>query len=93
MTDQEKTISKIEKAMREKVKQQLPIFEKMPAAQTMTTTQGEKVLKNNPAMQEIRALFRDYVAVVKIQRDLAGGDSEPVEISSLESLRGKFKIS
>ena len=92
MTDQEKTISKIEKAMREKVEQQLPVFEKMPVAQTMTNTQGEKVLKNNPAMQEIRSLFRDYVAVVRVQRELAGEDSDAAEVTSLDALRKKFKV-
>ena len=90
MTDQEKTIKKIETAMRGWIEEQIPIYEKLPAAQTMPTTQGERVLKANPALQEIRANFRDYCYVVKT---IAGLNGEDEEIhSSLDEMKKKFKI-
>lgn len=85
------TVCAIEQAMRKKVEEQLPIFEDMQAAQPVTTTQGEKVLKANPAMQELRALFRDYAAIVKFQQDIAKNNPAPVEVSSLEDFRSKLK--
>lgn len=89
MTEQEKTISAIEKTMREWIQQQLPIYEKLPAAQTMTTTQGEKVLKNNPATQEIRAAFKDYCYVVKAMEEMTG--EQPVESKKVLKLVGNSK--
>jgi len=90
MTDQENTIKKIEKTMRKWIEEQIPVYEQMPAAQTMTTTQGERVLKANPALQEIRAAFRDYCYVVKT---LAGLEGETEELhSTLDDMKKKFKI-
>lgn len=90
MTEQEKTIHKIEKTMRSWIAEQIPVYEQMPAAQTMTNTQGERVLKANPATQEIRAAFKDYCYVVKTMKEIA--ENEPAEVSSLDELRAKFKI-
>lgn len=92
MKDQVVTICKIEKAMRKKVKEQIPIFEELEASQTVTNTQGEKVLKSNPAVQEIRAMFRDYCSIVKVQQDILANKAAPVEIKSINDLRNKIKI-
>ena len=92
MNEQKETVDRIERAMREKVEQQLPIFEKMPPAQRMKTVQGETVYKNNPAIQEIRALFRDYCAIVKAQQDIYGEKPTPAEITTINTLRAKLKI-
>ena len=90
MTDQEKTIKKIETAMRGWIEEQIPIYEKLPAAQTMTTTQGERVLKANPALQEIRAAFKDYCYVVRTQKELSDGSA--VDTTAIDDLRKKFKV-
>lgn len=90
MTEQEKTIAKIEQTMRSWIETQIPVYEQMPAAQTMTTTQGERVLKANPATQEIRAAFKDYCYVVKTMREIAEG--KPAEVTSLDELRARFKV-
>lgn len=90
MTEQEKTISKIEQTMRSWIEKQIPVYEQMPAAQTMTTTQGERVLKANPATQEIRAAFKDYCYVVKTMREIAEG--KPAEVTSLDEIRARFKV-
>ena len=91
MTEQEKTINKIEETMRAWIENQLPVYEQMPAAQTMTTTQGERVLKANPATAEIRAAFKDYCYVVKTQKELSEG-TETTATSSIDELRKKFKV-
>ena len=91
MTEQEKTINKIEQTMRSWIESQLSVYEQMPAAQTMTTTQGERVLKANPATAEIRAAFKDYCYVVKTQKELSEGN-ETTATSSIDELRKKFKM-
>lgn len=91
MTEQEKTINKIEETMRTWIESQLPVYEQMPAAQTMTTTQGERVLKANPATAEIRAAFKDYCYVVRTQKELSDG-SAAVDTTAIEDLRKKFRI-
>ena len=91
--EQAAMVWKIEKAMRKKVKAIFPMFEEMPVAQAVTSTQGEEVLKSNPAMQEIRATFRDYCSIVKVQFSLLG-DKAPAqaEVSQLDAIRARLKI-
>ena len=90
MTEQEKTINKIEQTMRTWIEGQLSVYEQMPAAQTMTTTQGERVLKANPATAEIRAAFKDYCYVVKTQKELINNDT--TDTSAIDDLRKRFKV-
>lgn len=92
MKDQAAMVWKIEKALRKKVKDIFPTFEEMPVAQAVTTTQGEEVLKANPAMQEIRAVFRDYCSIVKAQAALLGEKAPEVEVSQIDSIRQKLRI-
>lgn len=84
------TIQKIEKTMRTWIEDNLETYQNEPPAYEVTSTQGERVNKANPATQEIRAAFKDYCYVVKIMRDLAG--NEEVDTDSIEELRKKFKI-
>lgn len=86
------TVNQIEKAMRQKVKEEIPLFKSMSVSQILTTTQGEQAIKSNPAMQEIRALFRDYCAVVKIQRELANDNKAELEKTSIDLIRSKLKL-
>lgn len=92
MKDQAVTVCRIERAFRAKVKELIPIFKEAEATQTVTNTQGEKVLKSNPAMQEIRATFRDYCTIVKVQQDILASKTAPVEVTSISALRSKLKI-
>lgn len=78
-------------ALQNKIIQMIPEYESMPLAQEMTTVQGEKVLKNNPAMQEFRGTVRDYAAVVKLLNDLDKSDTE-IDTSSFENIRRRFKV-
>lgn len=92
MQEQAATICKIEEAMRSKVDEMIETYGDMPATQVVTSTQGEQVTKANPAMQEIRATFRDYCAIVKARQDILGSKSTPAEVTSINALRAKLKI-
>lgn len=92
LRDQAVTICKIEKAMRSKVKALILIYKELPAAQAVTNTQGENVLKNNPAMQEIRATFRDYCTIVKVQQDFLANSAATVEVAQIDAIRQKLRI-
>lgn len=92
LKEQAVIVCKIEKAMRSKVKSLIPVYKEMPVAQTVTSTQGEEVLKGNPAMQEIRATFRDYCTIVKVQQDFLANRAAPVEVANIDSIRKKLKI-
>ena len=87
------TLAKAVLAMQEKIEAQIPVYEKLPLAQMLTTTQGEKALKNNPAMQEFRATVRDYASALNDLNQLI--EDHPAEqdksVSTLESLRDRFK--
>ena len=87
------TLAKAVLAMQEKIEAQIPVYEKLPLAQMLTTTQGEKALKNNPAMQEFRATVRDYASALNDLNQLI--EDHPAEtaatVSPLESLRDRFK--
>ena len=90
MDEQSRTLNNIEKTMRSWIERQLPIYAEMDAGQIMTTTQGEQVYKVNPAIQEIRANFRDYCYVVKT---IAGLNGETEEAhSTIDEMKKKFKI-
>ena len=93
MKEQAAMIWKIEKAWRKKVKAVLPTFDQMPVAQAVTNVQGEQVLKNNPAMQEIRAILAGYISVVKTQNEiLEKKKPETAEVNNIEEMRKKLKI-
>lgn len=87
------TLARAVLAMQEKIDAQIPVYEQLLLAQTLTTAQGEKALKNNPAMQEFRATVRDYAAALKDLNTLI--EEHPAEqvsnVSPLESLRDRFK--
>ncbi len=90
--EQAVTVCKIERCMRKKVKEMIKAFASTPAAQEVMNCQGDKVLKPNPEIQEIRTLFKDYCAVVKIQKEILGTKSTPAEVTSINALRQKLKI-
>ena len=80
-------------ALQEKIEQQTELYRHSPLSQLVTTMQGEQVNKANPIMQEYRATVRDYAASLKNLQDILENHSSPTEVSSLDTLRGKFKIS
>ena len=87
-----RTVDVTIRRIREKIEKNTPEFLEMPLAQTLTTTQGDVAQKANPAVQEFRALVRDYAAALKTLRDIKGNQPEEVEASNLESIRSRFKV-
>ena len=47
-------------ALQNKIEQQAPLVEDMELSQSVTVGTGETVSRSNPAIQEFRALVRDY---------------------------------
>ena len=80
-------------AMQEKIDQQIPVYRQMPLAQTVKVGTGEKMLRQNPAVQEFRATVRDYAAALKNLQDILEEHETTVEASNLESIRQMFKVS
>lgn len=88
---QRDTIDKIEQTMRAWIEAHLEAYSQMPDSQILTTAQGEQAIKSNPAISEIRATFKDYCYIVKVQNELSDAD-EPGEQTSIDDLRKRFKI-
>lgn len=88
---QKQTVDKIEQAMRAWIEDHLAAYGKMAESQILTTAQGEPAIKANPAVAEIRATFKDYCYIVKVQNELSDAD-EPGEQTSIDDLRKRFKI-
>ena len=88
---QKQTVDKIEQAMRAWIESHLEVYGKMAESQILTTAQGEQAIKANPAVAEIRATFKDYCYIVKVQNELSDAD-EPGEQTSIDDLRKRFKI-
>ena len=87
------TLARAVAALRDKIEQQMDLYTRSPLGQVVTTMQGERVVKQNPIMQEFRATVRDYAASLKNLQDMLESCNAPAEISPLDDLRGKFKIS
>lgn len=79
-------------AMQNKIDQQIPIYEQMPLAQQVTVGTGEKMLRQNPAVQEFRATVRDYSQALNNLKHIVDNSEEPVEVDSIDELKKKFKI-
>ena len=79
-------------AMQAKIDQQIPIYEQMPLAQQVKVGTGEKMLRQNPAVQEFRATVRDYAQALNNLQAILDNTPDQVEESSVEDIRKKFKI-
>lgn len=86
------TLAKAVLALQDKIEQQLPVFEAMPLAQTLTTTQGEKALKQNPATAEFRATVRDYALSLKNLQDIIEKNKAPEKATSLADFRAQLRV-
>jgi hypothetical protein len=79
-------------AMQEKIEQQIPIYKKMPLAQQVTVGTGEKMLRQNPAVQEFRATVRDYSQALNNLKAIVDNNAEAVEIDDITDVKRKFKL-
>lgn len=86
------TLSNAVLAMQKKIEKHTPELSSMPLTQEVVVNTGETVIRANPAIQEFRALVRDYTTALKALRDIVGEKNESEDGSSLDSLRKKFKV-
>jgi hypothetical protein len=86
-------VMKVEKATRKKItKEMIRKYEEMPLAQEVTNTQGERVLKSNPEMQEFRATVQLYCSIVKTMQAVFTDQAAPAEDDEINAIRQKLKI-
>lgn len=81
-------------AMQAKLEEQIPIYKQMPLAQQVTVGTGERMLRQNPAVQEFRATVRDYVqALNSLQQltDSTDNNTQPVDSKTVIKLVGNSK--
>ena len=90
--DQVITLAKAVLIMQEKVEQQIPVYKQMPLAQQVTVGTGERMLRQNPAVQEFRATVRDYAQALNNLQEILSSQNKTPEGSSIEVLRNRFKV-
>ena len=81
-------------AMQSKIEEQIPIYEKMPLAQQVTVGTGERMLRQNPAVQEFRATVREYAQALNNLQQLIGeneGETKPEASGRVIKLVGNSK--
>ena len=87
------TLAKAVKALQDKVEEQLPVYNDLPLAQLLTTTQGEKALKANPAAQEFRSTVREYAQALNNLQDLINKYSSTKSNDKVVNMVGNSKWS
>ena len=92
MRDKAVTLVNAITAMQDKIDKEISGFAKMPLAQQVTVGTGEKMLRANPAMQEFRAMVKDYAQMLNQLQEMLDESGAPAEIKSLDSIRSKFKV-
>lgn len=74
-------------AMQAKIEEQIPIYKQMPLAQQVTVGTGERMLRQNPAVQEFRATVREYAQALNNLQQLVGDmEGGTVESESSENV-------
>jgi len=89
---QVETLAKAVLAMQAKIDQQIPVYQQMPLAQQVTVGTGERMLRQNPAVQEFRATVRDYAAALNNLQDILENNKTETSSGSLKELQEKFKL-
>lgn len=81
-------------AMQTKIEEQIPIYQQMPLAQQVTVGTGERMLRQNPAVQEFRATVREYAQALNNLQQLIGdneGEAKPEMSGKVIKLVGNSK--
>lgn len=91
---QVETLANAVLAMQAKIDQQIPVYEKMPLAQQVTVGTGERMLRQNPAVQEFRATVRDYAQALNSLNGILKDKSNDTEteVDSIADLKKRFKV-
>lgn len=78
-------------AMQAKIDKTIPEVADMDLAQVVVTGAGETMLRQNPEIQEFRALVKDYANSLKSLDDILSKNRTPATISALDTMRDKVK--
>ena len=85
------TLQKAILSMQEKLIKNEKDFIAEPLMIEVEMGDGRYVPRPNPFVQEYRAMVRDFAAAIKAYKDITG-DKGTAQVSSLESIRSKFKV-
>lgn len=78
-------------SMREKLIKNEKDFIDAPLMVEVEMGDGRWVPRPNPLVQEYRAMVRDFAAAIKAYKEITG-EKDSAQVSSLESIRSKFKV-
>lgn len=94
LRSQVETLTNAVLAMQAKIDQQIPIYQQMPLAQQVTVGTGERMLRQNPAVQEFRATVRDYAQALNSLNGILKDKSNDTEteVDSIADLKKRFKV-
>lgn len=67
------------------------LFLAAPLSIEVQMNDGRCVPRSNPDVQEYRAMIRDFAAAIKAYKEITG-EKDSAQVSSLESIRSKFKV-
>ena len=73
-------------AMQAKLEEQIPIYKQMPLEQQVTVGTGERMLRQNPAVQEFRATVRDYVQALNSLQQLTDSTDNNTQASDTKTV-------
>ena len=79
-------------AMKTKIEQKTEEFKLMELSQQVTVGTGETILSANPAIQEYRALVRDYASALKALEELKAKQKGTPQVNSVEEMRKRLKV-
>lgn len=91
MASQLETLANAVLALQSKIEQQAPLVEDMELSQSVTVGTGETVSRSNPAIQEFRALVRDYSQAIKVLKELQDEEPQGYNKNSKLHIVGKSK--
>ena len=86
------TLLKTILSLQKKLEDNEQLFLEAPLSVEVEMGDGRWVIRANPDVQEYRAMVRDFAAALKADKDIVGEKNTPAEISSLDSIRSKFKV-
>ena len=78
-------------SMQKKLEDNEKRIQEEPLRVWVENANGIDVPKPNPFVQEYRALVRDFSAALKAYKEITG-EKDTAEVSSLDSIRSRFKV-
>ena len=85
------TLMKAILSLQKKLEDNADQFQREPLRVWVENSNGVEVPKPNPFVQEYRAMVRDFSAALKAYKEITD-EKNDAQISSLESIRSKFRV-